>query len=393
MRVVFFGSSQNVFSGRFYQALRQADCEIAAVVDVPAAKRSSTNPTRDDAATDFARDALRPEKGDRHLLCEAPGGPFRQKAPVPFFFDPADPNAPEFVAAMRALRPDLFLAVGYMLRLGSELLAVPRIECANAHASLLPAYRGRSPVFWALRSGERYSGLTIHAMDDRLDTGDLLYRVRVRTRKNDTVASLYDRIIAKGLSLLPRLIADARRGRLPRRAQPAEGGSYFSAAKQSDFRIDWSQPAETVRRWITITPGKCFTTLREEQVHLLDATVVERKKGTGPIPPNGPEAGAERGVAEKNGKSHLSRSSSPGTLLRIAAAGCTIAAGQGAVRLTRIQLASGQELPLSDFCRQIGAAAGDCLGEEGDSRLLPDRSCECLAQKAPASPVPSAEAK
>ena len=71
---------------------------MAAVVDVPAAKRSSTNPTRDAAVADFAKDAA-----------------FRG-LPI---FDPLDPNAPEFVSAMRGLRPDLFLAVGYMLRLGS----------------------------------------------------------------------------------------------------------------------------------------------------------------------------------------------------------------------------------------------------------------------------------
>jgi hypothetical protein len=78
-------------------------------------------------------------------------------------------------------------------------------------------------------------------------------------------------------------------------------------------------------------------------------------------------------------------------LLTIAPPGCTIAAGQGALRLGRIQLASGQELPLWDFCRQIGATTGDCLGEEEDLRLLPDRRCECLAEKASVAPLPPAE--
>jgi hypothetical protein len=89
----------------------------------------------------------------------------------------------------------------------------------------------------------------------------------------------------------------------------------------------------------------------------------------------------------------LSLFSPPGTLLSIAPAGCTIATGQGAVRLGRIQLASGQELPLSDFCRQIGAAAGDCLGEEGDRGLLPDRRRECTAKEVPAARFFPAEAE
>ena len=166
-------------------------------------------------------------------------------------------------------------------------------------------------------------------MDDRLDTGDRLYQVRVRTRKDDTVASLYDRVIARGLSLVPQLVADARRGRLPREVQPTEGGSYFSAAKESDFRIDWSRDAETLRRWITITPGKCFATVRGERVYLLDAKLaagrrreksenrVSNSRSTGILP-----------VAGKNGQDARAAGGPPGTLLRIAPAGCTIAAGQ-----------------------------------------------------------------
>jgi methionyl-tRNA formyltransferase len=158
------------------------------------------------------------------------------------------------------------------------------------------------------------------------------------------------------------LVADARRGRLPREVQPTEGGSYFSAAKESDFRIDWSRDAETLRRWITITPGKCFATVRGERVYLLDAKLaagrrreksenrVSNSRSTGILP-----------VAEKHGRDARAAGGPPGTLLRIASAGCTIAAGQGAVRLERIRLPSGEELPLMDFCRQIGAARGECL--------------------------------
>ena len=178
----------------------------------------------------------------------------------------------------RALKPDLFLAVGYMFRLKAEILAVPRLVSANVHASLLPAYRGRSPVFWALRHGEPYSGLSIHSMDQELDRGNLLYQVRVRTRKNDTVASLYDRIIAKGLKLVPKLIADAERGRLPRIATPESAGSYFSAAKEADFRLDWSRGTEELRRWIVITPGQCFTDVRGQRVFFLDAKIAANPK-------------------------------------------------------------------------------------------------------------------
>ena len=96
--------------------------------------------------------------------------------------------------------------------LKAEILAVPRLLAANFHASLLPAYRGKHPLFWALRNGERWTGLTVHVMDGGLDTGDILYQVRVRTRRDDTVASLYDRVIGRSLPLVGRLIADAEAG-------------------------------------------------------------------------------------------------------------------------------------------------------------------------------------
>jgi len=223
----------------------------------------------------------------------------------------------------------LFLAAGYMFRLKAEILAVPRIVSANVHASLLPAYRGRSPVFWALRHGEPYSGLTIHSMDDRLDTGDLLYQVRVRTRKDDTVSSLYARIIVSSVKLVPRLIADAERGRLPRKSQAGMPASYFSAAKEGDFRLDWLRSAEELRRWIATTPGECFIDVLGNRLFLQDARLA----------PN-PNMAA------------------PGTLLTIASTGCTIAAEDGALRIVMVRPSSGESMRMSDLCRQLGLSVG-----------------------------------
>ena len=180
----------------------------------PPAKRSSTNPPRTTA--------------DRIIAEEAA----RRGMPV---YEPNNPNVPEFVATMRALEPDLFLAVGYMFRLKAEILAVPRIVSANVHASLLPAYRGRSPVFWALRHGERYSGLTIHAMDDGWTRAICCIRSacgRARTTRfpRCTIGSS-----TKGVKLVPRLIADAERGRLPRKSHAGERRLVFFRGKRGRF--------------------------------------------------------------------------------------------------------------------------------------------------------------
>jgi methionyl-tRNA formyltransferase len=304
-----------VFSDRYFQALRATPCEVVAVVDVPPARRSSTNTRTLTGASNFVEYA------------------HQQATPV---FEPASPNLPEFVQAMRELDPDLFVAVGYMNLLKETVLSVPRLVAANFHASLLPAYRGKHPVFWALRSGERWSGLTVHVMDVGLDTGDILYQVRVRTRKRDTVVSLYDRIMERSVGLVPRLIQDAGRGRLRRKPQSELGASYYSSVSVEDFRLDWSREAEQLRRWIQTSPGQCFCEVAGQRLFLMDAHV-ETVAGPDKL--------------------------SPGELMRNGRTGCTLAAGKDALHLRRVRLGQGGEKSMAQICRELGLRVGDCLAE------------------------------
>lgn len=311
LRVVFFGNSESVFTSRHFAALLDAPCAIAAVVDVPPARRTSTNP-------------LPP--GLPNALDVA----FQRGIP---YFEADSPNAPEFVEAMRALGPDLFIAAGYMLILKEAVLSVPCIIAANFHASLLPHYRGKHPVFWALRNGERSAGLTVHAMDPGIDTGDILYQVKVRTRRDDTVAALYDRIMDRSVPLVARLIEDAARGTIPRRAQPAEGGSYYSSTHEADFRLDWSLPAATLRRYVTATPGQCFTEIRGERVYLLNAET-------------------RRTYAEF----------APGTLIACGRDEVHIAAGAGVLIGSRVRSSAGEE-SFAALCRRLNVLVRKPLPE------------------------------
>jgi len=208
MRVVFFGNSEGAFSNRHFAALLTLPCEIVAVVDVPPARRTSTNTSV--AATNFIK------------MARARGIPVHE---------PGSPNTPDFIAVVRRLEPDIFLAVGYTNLLKAELLAIPRLLAANFHASLLPAYRGKHPLYWALQNGERWVGLTVHVMDQGLDTGDILYQVREAVLPGDTVADLYERIMVQSEPLIGRLLAEAETGTLTRRPQGTEGASYYGAIR------------------------------------------------------------------------------------------------------------------------------------------------------------------
>ncbi len=312
--VIFWGNSQSLFSGRHFQALLATPCRLAAVVDVPPTGQDSTNPLPA-GLPNFVNTA--------HNL----GIPA---------LAPADPGDPGFLAQLRLLAPDLFLAAGYSLILKPPTLAVPRLAAVNFHASLLPEYRGKHPVFWTLRDGRRWAGLTAHRMNPGVDTGDIIYQVKVRTRRDDTVASLYDRIIARSVILVGRLVDDAKRGSIPRFPQPTGRDSYFSSIKEDDFRIDWHWPAEKIRRHIAMSPGQCFARVgrnrpRQRLFFSQAGTVKEATEGQ------------------------------PGAILKLGRSRCTIAAGEGALWIGRVRREGEKERSLASLCRRMGLEEGEIL--------------------------------
>jgi len=307
VRAVFWGSSDGVFSNRHFQALHDSDCRIVGVVDVPPARRSSTNAARQHTES-FVTIAQ------------------RQGIPV---FEPSSPNTPAFIEQMQGLSPDLFCAAGYMLFLKAPVCAVPRVIAANFHASLLPAYRGKHPVFWALRHGESWCGLTVHHMGPGLDTGDIVFQVRVPVQESDSVSVLYDRIMSESVPLVSRLVACVSTGSVPRTPQPAEGASYFGATGENDFQLDWSMDAGVLARWINATPGQCFADMGGFTLFFLDA-----------------RAAAPAGKA------------GPGTLTRMTQEYSEIAAGNGSIRTCRVRDSEGREMSAHDAFRQRGLAEG-----------------------------------
>jgi methionyl-tRNA formyltransferase len=310
LQVVFFGNSEGVFSNRHFEALLQSPCGIAGVVDVPPTKRSSTNTgtVEDLSFVEIAR-----QRG------------------IPAF-EPVSLNAPGFLNAVRALAPDLFIAVGYLGLLDRETLAVPRRLAVNFHASLLPAYRGKHPIFWALRNAEPLVGLTVHVMEPTFDTGDILYQVRVRTRKTDTVASVYDRVMARSVRLVGRLIAESEAGTLRPKPQTERGASYRSAVREEDLHLDWSRRAEELSRWIRLSPGQCFRDLAGRRVFFGDAEVAL-----------------------------CQRRASPGTLLQIDHGSVMIAAGAGALRVCKVRVDRQGERPAPEVFRGLGLREGGLL--------------------------------
>jgi len=308
--VVFWGNSASAFSARHFAALIETPANLVAVVDVPPARRDTTNPLPGNLP-DFSEEA--------------------RSRRIPSL-EPDTPDEPGFIHTLAELKPDLFIAAGYALILKPQVLSVARTLAANFHASLLPDYRGKHPVFWALRHGEKWAGLSVHAMDAGIDTGEILYQMKVRTRRDDSVASLYERIMARSVPLVEQLLTDVERGCIPRRPQPTGEGSYFSSTTEADFHVDWNWPAEKIKRYITITPGRCFIEIRGMRVHFVNAE-----------------------------SEPISIEAAPGTLLKIGRTRASVAAKPGAVSSSRVQIAGSQEESFAGFCRRLELRPGDIL--------------------------------
>ena len=163
---------------------------------------------------------------------------------------PDDANVADVVDRIRALEPDFLFSFYYRAMLGRALLEAPSRGALNMHGSLLPRYRGRVPINWAIIHGETETGATLHYMTEKPDNGDIVAQQRVPILPDDTAQEVFDKVtVAAELALydvLPALIA----GTAPRIAQDLSLGGYFGGRKPDDGRIDWTKTAREVHNLV-----------------------------------------------------------------------------------------------------------------------------------------------
>jgi len=162
---------------------------------------------------------------------------------------PADPNTPEIVARIRALAPDFLFSFYYRQMLKAALLEVPARGALNMHGSLLPHFRGRAPVNWAILKGARESGATLHYMTAKPDAGDVVAQQSVPILPDDTAREVFDKVTVAAEIALDRVLPALVHGTAPRIPQPGTG-TYFGGRTAEDGRIDWSQPAAAIHNLV-----------------------------------------------------------------------------------------------------------------------------------------------
>jgi len=159
---------------------------------------------------------------------------------------PEDPNAPEFVKRVQAIAPDFIFSFYYRRMLSPALLAAARHGAYNMHGSLLPRYRGRSPVNWAILRGERETGATLHEMVAKPDAGGIVAQEAVPIGENDLAIDVFRRVTDAAEAVLRRALPALLEGSTRTVPQDLARGSYFGGRRPEDGRIDWQRPAREI---------------------------------------------------------------------------------------------------------------------------------------------------
>jgi len=196
---------------------------------------------------------------------------------------------PAVVAQLAALEPEALFSVGYGKILSPAILGIPRFGCINLHGSYLPWYRGRFCSVWAIMNGETSTGVTVHFMDQGIDTGDIIAQEVVPILFDDSARQLYNRQMQAGYQLLRTTIVDLLEGTYQRVTQPAGQGSYFHGRTFADNRIDWHQPAARIRDFVRACDfppyPKAFTEIEGIRREIAKIDVITERPRPAGVPP------------------------------------------------------------------------------------------------------------
>ena len=214
---------------------------------------------------------------------------------------PTDTRQPDALEELRMLAPDLIVVAAYGQILPLSVLEIPTFGCLNVHASLLPAYRGASPITAALLDGLTETGVTIMLMDAGMDTGPMLAQARLPILADDTAASLDERLAARGAELLIETLPAWLTGDvapIPQAALPGEP-SICRLVKKRDGHIDWTLPAARIERMIrAYTPWPtAFTGWKGQHFKLWQGSAIAGKAAPGLVV----EAGGQVAVGTGEG--------------------------------------------------------------------------------------------
>ena len=196
------------------------------------------------------------------------------------------PNASELVdlvPKIQALAPDYIFSFYYRHMIPAQILACAKIAALNMHGSLLPKYRGRAPVNWAILHGETQTGATLHIMETKPDAGDIVGQSAVSIGPDETATDVFTKVSQAAVAVIKEVLPNLIQGQVPRQANELQKGSYFGGRKPADGQIHWNQKAAQVHNLVRAVappyPGAFMN-------HQGQTMTVARTSLKGPFPSN-----------------------------------------------------------------------------------------------------------
>jgi len=233
-------------------------------------------------------------------------------------------------AELKRFGADVMVVAAYGLILPQPVLELSRYGAVNIHASLLPRWRGATPIQRALLAGDRDTGISIMQMDAGLDTGPVLMQEKIPILEDDTMGTLHDRLAELGAKLIVQALDALEAGGVNATPQPAEGVTYAAKLDGREARVDWRESAVSLNR---------------------------RVRALNPSP--GADARV-RGLALKIWRCATSVGrGEPGEILRVDPLGVRVACGEGILVITELQRSGGKRLPAAEFLRGFPLSAGE----------------------------------
>lgn len=249
MRVVFMGTPD--FAVGTLEAVIKAGHEVAAVVTQPDKPKG---------------------RGGAVAMSPVKQCAIRHELPV---LQPQRAKDAGFIEVLRQLAPEVIVVVAFGQILPEAIISMPKYGCINVHASLLPQYRGASPIQWAVIDGCEYSGVTTMQMDTGIDTGDILLMEKVRLAPKETGGSLFDRLSSVGGNLLVQTLEGLRQGSIRPVRQDETRATYVKMLDKSFGEIDFTKDAVQIERLIRgLNPWpSAFTRINGKILKIWDADV------------------------------------------------------------------------------------------------------------------------
>jgi len=258
-------------------------------------------------------------------------------------FQPENINEEESIKKIKEFNPDLIIVVAYGQILSKDILNIPWMGCVNIHASLLPKYRGASPINWTIINGEEETGITFIFMNEKVDAGDIIYQQKITIFPDETYGELNKRLSNLSAGIINKLLKEIKNGKIKRIPQEKQLATYTKKMSKEDGEIIWSNKGEKIYNLIRGTtpyPG-AFTYYKGKKLKITMARFLYNYQN---------ELKLDFATA--------------GEVVKIEKDGIFISTGdKGIIRILKVVPSGAKEMSAQQFVNGYKIKVGDILGE------------------------------